>query len=75
VRREDFEVETTGEIELEDKVLVIKRIDVRYRLRIPAEHHETAERVHGIYHRSCPVYRSLLGSIDMETHLELLPSD
>ena len=55
-------------------MLVIKRIDVRYRLRIPADQHETAERVHGIYHRSCPVYRSLLGSIDMETHLELLPS-
>jgi organic hydroperoxide reductase OsmC/OhrA len=71
VRREDFEVEATGEIELEDKVLVIKRIEVRYRLRIPAEHQETAERVHGIYHRSCPVYRSICEAIDIETHLEL----
>jgi organic hydroperoxide reductase OsmC/OhrA len=71
VKREDFEVEAVGEIELEDKVLVIKRIDVRYRLRIPAEAHETAERVHGIYHQSCPVYRSICAAIDIETHLEL----
>jgi organic hydroperoxide reductase OsmC/OhrA len=71
VKREDFEVEAVGEIELEDKVLVIKRIDVRYRLRIPAESHETAERVHGIHHRSCPVYRSICAAIDIETHLEL----
>jgi uncharacterized OsmC-like protein len=74
VKNEDFDVEATGEIELEDKVLVIKRINVEYRLRIPADHHETAERVHGVYHRSCPVYRSICAAIDIETHLELAPT-
>jgi organic hydroperoxide reductase OsmC/OhrA len=72
VRKEDYEVEATGEIELEDKVLVIKRIDVRYRLRIPSHQHGLAQRVHGVYHRSCPVYRSIVGAIDIETHLELV---
>jgi uncharacterized OsmC-like protein len=72
VRTEDFDVEATGEIELEDKVLVIKRIDVRYRLRLPAEHHEAAERVHGVHVRSCPVARSIGPAIDISTRLELV---
>jgi organic hydroperoxide reductase OsmC/OhrA len=72
VRREDFDVEAIGEVELEDKVLVIKRINVRYRLRIPENRHEVAERVHGVHHRSCPVYRSIAAAIDVSTDLELV---
>jgi organic hydroperoxide reductase OsmC/OhrA len=71
VKTEDFDVEATGEIELEDKVLVIKRIKVRYRLRIPEEQHEVAERVHSVHHRSCPVARSIGPAIDISTELEL----
>ena len=59
-------------MEKEDGVLVIKRIAVHYRLRIPAESHPVAERVHGFHARFCPVARSLEGSIEVSTHLELV---
>jgi organic hydroperoxide reductase OsmC/OhrA len=60
-----------GEIETEDKVLVIKRITVHYRLAVPADRREDAERVHGFHARFCPVARSLQGAIDVQTELEL----
>ena len=65
-------LEAVGEVEKEDGVLVIKRIDVHYRLRIPADRHADAERVHGFHARFCPVARSLEGSIEVSTHLELV---
>jgi organic hydroperoxide reductase OsmC/OhrA len=60
-----------GEIETDDGVLVIKRIRVNYRLQVPNERREDAERVHAFHARFCPVARSLAGAIDISTHLEL----
>ena len=57
---------------VEDKVLVLRRIEVRYRLTIPEESHATAERVHGVHARSCPVARSIGGAVDISTRLELV---
>ena len=51
---------------------MIKRITVRYRLRVPDEHREAAERVHGFHARFCPVARSIEGGIDVHTELELV---
>lgn len=65
--------EVEGDVEAEDKVLVIKRIRVRYLLRAPEEQRETVERVHGMHAEYCPVYRSLRDAIDITTELELLP--
>ena len=65
-----YEVEIIGEIETEDRVLLIKRIHVRYRLAIPEERREEAERVHSFHARFCPVARSLEGAIDISTELE-----
>lgn len=48
-------------------MLVIRRIHVRYRLRIPPGHVDAVERVHARHHRSCPVYRSLEGAIEITT--------
>ena len=56
----------------DEKVLIIRRIDVTYRLRIPAEHRETAERVHGFHAGFCPVARSIEGAIEIDTELELV---
>jgi hypothetical protein len=56
-------------VELEDKVLVIRRIHVRLELRAAAEHRQTAERVHGFYARSCPLYRTLESAIAITTEL------
>jgi organic hydroperoxide reductase OsmC/OhrA len=53
-------------------VLVIRRITVRYRLPVPEDRREEAERVHGFHARFCPVARSLEGGIDIRTELELI---
>ena len=63
--------EASGEIEKEGGVLVIKRIHVKYRLRIDAANREKAERVMKAHVAYCPVARSLAGSIDITTELEM----
>lgn len=60
-----------GEIEKEDKVLVIKRIHVTYHLKAPAQSTETIERVHGFHQDHCPVYRSIYKAIDITTELQI----
>jgi hypothetical protein len=61
-----------GEVELEGKVLVLKRIHVRLELRAAPEHRETAERVHGFYADSCPLYRSLKAALAITSELVLV---
>jgi uncharacterized OsmC-like protein len=57
---------------LEEKVLVIQRITVRYRLAVPEDRRDEVERVHGFHARFCPVARSLEGGIEIRTELELV---
>lgn len=63
--------EVRGEVELEDEVLVIKRIAVTYHLKIAADQRETAERVHGFHARFCPVARSIGDCIEIRTELNM----
>ncbi len=56
-------------MELEDEVLVIRRIHVRLELRGAPEHRALAERVHGFFASSCPVYRTLRSAIAITTEL------
>ena len=60
-----------GEIELEDHVLVIRRIHVTYRLAAPAAARDVVERVHAIHAMSCPIYRSLHKAIDITTEVKI----
>lgn len=60
-----------GEIELEDHVLVIRRIHVTYRLSAPASSRDVVERVHAVHALSCPIYRSLFRAIDITTEVKL----
>jgi uncharacterized OsmC-like protein len=63
----------TGEIELEGKVLVIKRIQVHYRLKTEGEVDKAAiERVHGFHAERCPVARSIREAIEVTTSYELV---
>jgi hypothetical protein len=62
----------TGEIELEEKVLVIRSIHVRLELRAAAGHREVAERVHGLFANACPLYRTLRSAIAITTELAFL---
>ncbi len=60
-----------GEIEKEEGVLVIKRINVVFHLEAPEAARETVERVHGFYASRCPVYRSIHKSIDVTSEFVL----
>jgi uncharacterized OsmC-like protein len=65
--------EAAGEIELEDNVLVIRRIHAKLKLKAPPSDWETARRVHGFFADHCPIYRSLRPAIAITTELELEP--
>jgi len=52
-------------------VLVIRRIHVTYQLKLKPEQQETAQKVHGFHADFCPVARSIKGSIDLTTELNM----
>jgi uncharacterized OsmC-like protein len=58
-------------VELDGKVLVIRRIHVTYHLRLDAAQRETAERVLGFHADVCPVARTLRDCIAISTALEM----
>jgi len=64
--------EVTGEIELDEKVLVIRRVHAHYRLRAGEDKREVVERVHEMHAEFCPVARSIRGSIEVRTSFELV---
>lgn len=51
---------------------MLRRIHVKLELRADPEHRETAERVHGFYADSCPLYRSLRAAIGISSELVLV---
>jgi uncharacterized OsmC-like protein len=67
--------EAVGEVEVDEGVLVIRRIRLSVRLRAKASQRESAERVVRVYERRCPVYRSLCSAIEISTALEFEPLD
>lgn len=58
----------------EDGVLIIRRVHAAHRLRAenPAEIRETVERVHGVYAKKCPLYRSLSPAFEVTSSLEIV---
>jgi uncharacterized OsmC-like protein len=68
---ENLQAETVGEIEVESKVLVIKRIKQTFRLTADEGDRETIERVLQVYADSCPVAASIKGSIEISSELDL----
>lgn len=54
-------------------MLVLKRIQVRYTLKVDPEKREAAERAHALHQENCPVACSLQGAIAITTSLELEP--
>ena len=60
-----------GEIETENKVLVIKRITITVHLSADEEDREDVERVLEVYEDGCPVARSIRGSIQITSKLDL----
>jgi uncharacterized OsmC-like protein len=66
-----------GEVEEENKVLIIRRVHVTFHLRTtdPDQVRETVDRVHNVYAESCPVYRSLKPAFRITSAVELLPEE
>jgi uncharacterized OsmC-like protein len=64
--------QAAGEIELDGKVLVIRRIHVHYELRAEGVDPEVVERVHSLHADRCPVARSIRDSIDISTSYEIV---
>jgi len=56
---------------VDGKVLVIRRIHVRYHLRIEPGQREVAERVLGLHADICPVARTLRGCVEIATSLDI----
>lgn len=63
-----------GEIEVEGKVLVIKRIKQTFHLSAGEGDREKVERVLEVYADSCPVARSVKGSIEISSELDFVPA-
>jgi uncharacterized OsmC-like protein len=68
---ENLHAQTVGEIEVERKVLVIKRIKQTFHLTASENDRETIERVLEVYADSCPVAASVKGSIEISSELDL----
>jgi uncharacterized OsmC-like protein len=71
---DDIYAETLGEVETEGKVLVVKRIRQIFHLTAEVKDLDTIERVLGIYADNCPVARSIKGSIEVSSDLDLTPA-
>ena len=65
-----------GEVEVEEGVLVLKRIHVVMTLKdvAPAKV-EAAQRAHDVCRMRCPIYRSLYKAIEITTELQLVPGE
>jgi len=64
--------EVTGEVEIEEGVLVIRRIHVGMRLVAPEGAKATVERTHDIYAMRCSLYRTLHKTIQLTSFFELV---
>ena len=64
--------EVSGEVEIEDGVLVIRRIHVAMQLAAPEESRGTVERVHEMYAMRCPLYRTLHKAIQLSSTYVLM---
>jgi len=63
--------EAEGDVYVVDKVLVIKKIRVRYTLTgCPNDKREAAERSHSFHASRCPVAKSLEKAIEISTELK-----
>lgn len=66
--------DVTGEVETEDGVLVIRRVNVAMRLVADEGRRELIERVHGFYAMNCPLYRTLRSAIAFSSTIEIVGS-
>jgi uncharacterized OsmC-like protein len=62
-----------GEVEVEEGVLVLRRIHVVFTLKdVSSDKVAAAERAHEVFKPKCPAYRSLHRAVDITTELKLI---
>ena len=59
-----------GEVEKDGDVLVLRRVHVKYKLRVSQEVRDTVARVLEMHADKCPVARSIKGAIEVTTEVE-----
>lgn len=59
-----------GDVEKDGDVLVLRRVHVKYKLRVPKEARDTVARVLEMHADKCPVARSIKGAIEVTTEVE-----
>ena len=63
----------TGFVEInEDGILVLRKVQVNYTLRLDDAHRAAAEEVHALHAMRCPSARSVSPSIEIVTELEIV---
>ncbi len=68
--------EAEAHVEVEDRIMVMRQITVRYRLRLDdAGQREAAERAHEHHVRACGVARSVMPALAIRTELELVSAE
>lgn len=58
-------------MELEGKVLVVRRIHVTYQLKLDSQKRKAAERAHKVHAEFCPVARTIRDCVEITTSLEM----
>jgi uncharacterized OsmC-like protein len=64
--------DVTGEVEVEEGVLIIRRIHVAMRIAAPEAARETVELTHGMYAMHCPLYRTLHKAIQLTSSVQVV---
>jgi uncharacterized OsmC-like protein len=72
---EHLYMDAVGEHEVEDGVVILRRIHVTAHLRAKSSQRETVERVFPLFASKCPVHRSIKKAIDITTELDFQPTD
>ncbi len=62
-------------MEVDNRVLVVRRMHVTYHLRVAPDKREAAIRAHSVHAGSCPMARTLQGCVAITTSLDLLDVD
>lgn len=65
--------EADGEVEVEDGVMVMRRVVVRYHLQVEDDKRAAAERAHANHVGACGVARSVMPALDIRTEIDLVP--
>jgi uncharacterized OsmC-like protein len=72
VGTEKLSADVVGEVELDENVLVIRRIKVHFSLRAPEAMRPAVERAHSVFADRCPLYRTFKHAIEITSSFDLV---